>query len=293
MFTNMLELFCMARGVCPLLCVRGCWYSLEKVLWEQSGKVDSHKQANLRHLLREALESLVTVLQFCTAHHKLCVSSFFYYYSPASGRICCVYYGWVLGLSKGRGTTQFKMGLSVPIRPLCVFVKNNATEGAFQRKRHIQLADIQCAKEVKLLRLAQPIVLITVWSWFSLLPAITFHMLYSACHSRQTSNLGECFFCSAQVYIGVGVCECQSLSACVRVRGQVCMCMCSARGLCCCLFVLFSFYKPGLWSSRQHASKFLCCSCSMQIYIGVSLSDDEISIRICSNARKPRCSFCD
>lgn len=152
MFTNMLELFCMARGVCPLLCVRGCWYSLEKVLWEQSGKVDSHKQANLRHLLREALESLVTVLQFCTAHHKLCVSSFFYYYSPASGRICCVYYGWVLGLSKGRGTTQFKMGLSVPIRPLCVFVKNNATEGAFQRKRHIQLADIQCAKEVKLLR---------------------------------------------------------------------------------------------------------------------------------------------
>ena len=24
MFTNMLELFCMAHGVCPLLCVRGC-----------------------------------------------------------------------------------------------------------------------------------------------------------------------------------------------------------------------------------------------------------------------------
>lgn len=56
----------------------------------------------------------------------------------------------------------FKLGLSVPIRTLGVFVNSDVAEGAFQRTRHIQLTDIRHAKEVKLLRLAQPIVLISV-----------------------------------------------------------------------------------------------------------------------------------
>lgn len=56
----------------------------------------------------------------------------------------------------------FKLGLSVPIRTLGVFVSSDAAEGAFQRTHHIQLTHIRHAKEVKLPRLAQPIVLITV-----------------------------------------------------------------------------------------------------------------------------------
>ena len=76
---------CLSFTVCKRMLI-----FLGKVLWEQSGKVDSHKQANLRHLLREALESGSTLLQICTTHHKLCFPLFYYYYySLASGRICC------------------------------------------------------------------------------------------------------------------------------------------------------------------------------------------------------------
>lgn len=109
--------WCLSFTVCKRMLI-----FLGKVLWEQSGKVDSHKQANLRHLLRETLESLFTVLQISTAHHNLCFSSFFYYYySAASGRICCVfsgcYYGWVWGLSKGRGAAQLNWDSQYPSGP--------------------------------------------------------------------------------------------------------------------------------------------------------------------------------
>lgn len=64
--------------------------------------------------------------------------------------------------SGDRQRDLFKLGLSVPIRTLGVFVKSDAAEGAFRRTRHIQLTDIRHAKEVKLPRLALPIVLISV-----------------------------------------------------------------------------------------------------------------------------------
>ena len=130
----------------------------------------------------------------------------YFYYSLASGRICCVFSGvllWWWSLGTVKGTPQHstvKLGLSVPIRLLWALCEDDTTEGAFQRKRHIQLADTRRAKEVKLPRLAQPIVLIIVWSRFPLLPGITLHTLYSVCHSRQTSNLGESVFLHSGVY---------------------------------------------------------------------------------------------
>lgn len=56
---------CLSFTVCKRMLI-----FLGKVLWEQSAKVDSHKQANLRHLLRETFESLSTVSQISTTHHK-------------------------------------------------------------------------------------------------------------------------------------------------------------------------------------------------------------------------------
>lgn len=65
------------------------------------------------------------------------------------------------GLSKGRGAALLNWDSQYPSGPVSL-CEDDTTEGAFQRKRHIQLADTRRAKEVKLLRLAQPIVLITV-----------------------------------------------------------------------------------------------------------------------------------
>lgn len=92
---------CLSFTVCKRMLI-----FLGKVLWEQSRKVDSHKQANLRHLLREALESRSTLLQISTTHHKLCFLPFFFIniilrqvgeFVVFLGR----YYSWVWGLSKG------------------------------------------------------------------------------------------------------------------------------------------------------------------------------------------------
>lgn len=98
----------------------------KKVLWELSGKVDSHKQANLRHLLWEALESLFTVLQISAAHHNL-LGCFLYCLFSAKWENLLCFLGMLLWLSSGtvKGTRRcaVKLGLSVPIRPLWVFVK--------------------------------------------------------------------------------------------------------------------------------------------------------------------------
>lgn len=125
-FTNMLELFCMAHSICPLLRMLIFLGKKKKVLWELSGKVDSHKQANLRHLLWEALESLFTVLQISAAHHNL-LGCFLYCLFSAKWENLLCFLGMLLWLSSGtvKGTRRcaVKLGLSVPIRPLWVFVK--------------------------------------------------------------------------------------------------------------------------------------------------------------------------
>lgn len=148
---------CLSFTVCKRMLI-----FLGKVLREQSGKVDSHKQANLRHLLREALEWLSTLLHASAAHHKPCFPCFIIIILRQVGEFVVFSWGVIIVESGDCQRDLFKLGLSVPIRTLGVFVSSDATEGAFRRARRIQLTDIRNAKEVKLPRLAQPIVLISV-----------------------------------------------------------------------------------------------------------------------------------
>lgn len=156
----------------------------------------------------------------CHASQPVCCCWFFYCLFSGKWGNLLRYYIWVWVLSKG-GRGAVKLGLPLPRQAPVSLREDDTTEGAFQRRRHIQLADTRRAKEVKLLRLAQPIVLIIIWRRFPLLPCITRHALYSTCHSCQTSKPRQCVS-SRCIQVSVFV------SVCLRLRGPLVLFICAA-----------------------------------------------------------------
>lgn len=98
-----------------------------------------------------------------------------------------------VGLQRASHLCEEKLWTHQTDRELC---EDRHEADCTHSTRHGPLGEAERTKEVKLLRLAEAILLITIWSLFfparlRALRAITLFRLYSVCHSQLTSNVGS------------------------------------------------------------------------------------------------------